>query len=455
MLESLQTTKDKVLHYTKNKLRDVHLKELLIGSSSAFIFKIIGMLAGYVFTLFITRNFGSDGMGVFALSVTVLSIFTIFGRLGLDTTILRLVTEYSAQDKKQSIKYTYLLTLKIIVPFCLLLSVILYLLSPYIADKIFNKVFLEAYFRIISLAILPMVLIFINSQALRGIKNIKSFTFLQHIAIFLFSCITFSVLLPFVKDRSLSVISYVMGIFIVAAMSHIFWTKYFNFKSFSADNGIAVRDLFSISLPLLLSSSMSFVMHWTDIIMLGILKTEGEVGVYNVALRVASLTTICLFAVNSIAGPKLGEMYGKNDVSGMRKVAMQSAKLIFWTSIPILLIFFIMPSYILNLFGTEFKSGVYAFLILNCGQFINAVSGPVGYILIMTGKQKVHQNIIVVSAITNIVLNILLIPKYGINGAAIASMISIIFQNLTSVIYIKVHFNVITFYVPFFRRYVS
>ncbi len=133
--------------------------------------------------------------------------------------------------------------------------------------------------------------------------------------------------------------------------------------------------------------------------MLGMFRTEKEVGIYNVALKLAALTSITLFAINTIAAPKFAEFWGRRDIKGLGRVAQQSTKLIFWTSFPILLSFWLFPSYILNVFGSEFKAGSTALIILTFGQFINAISGSVGYILQMTGKQKVFQNIILTATI--------------------------------------------------------
>lgn len=437
-----------LLNYISIKLKDAHLKELLHGSSTAFILKIVGMLFGYAFALLITRNFGAHAMGIFALSTTALSIFSIVGRLGFDTALLRFVAEYSSQNRWDLVKEIYIKSMKIVVPSCLLLSVILYLTSPYMAKHIFHKEYLSFYFRIVSFAVLPMVLILINSQTLRALKKIKEFSFLQNISNFLFASIFLAVLLVFTKQQSIPVVSYVSALFLGAVVSQILWQKNAKLGAVQYGKTIKLKTILNVSLPMLLSSSMFFIMNWTAIIMLGMMKTDAEVGIFNVAVKIATVTSITLFAINSIAAPKFAEFYGKRDMKGLGKIAQQSTKLIFWTSFPILLVIFIFPSFILGIFGQEFKTGIYALILLTIGQFINAISGSVGLILQMTGKQKVFQNIMFIATLINIILNAILIPRYGINGAAFASMISMGLLNLSSVIYVKVYLNIVTLYVP-------
>ena len=100
----------------------------------------------------------------------------------------------------------------------------------------------------------------------------------------------------------------------------------------------------------------------------------------------------------------------------------------------------------LSIFGEDFIIGKNALLILLIGQSVSVMSGSVGFILQMTGKEKIFQNILFLALLVNIGLNILLIPTYGILGAAIASTISIVFWNLTSVVYIYKEYQVLTFF---------
>jgi O-antigen/teichoic acid export membrane protein len=442
----------KITQIYKNKTEDKHLKELLTGSSSAFTLKIIGMIFSYIFTLLITRNLGADAMGVYALSLTVLNVFSILGRLGLDTALLRFVAEFSAQGRKDLVKEIYNRSLKMIIPFSLLLALILFSVAPYIAKYVFHKEYLSLYFRVISLAILPVVLTLINSSLLRAIKKIIAFAFFQHISNFLFASLTMILLLLFSNNKLLPVVSLIVSLFISAVLSQFLWLKNSQLHSVQESNQTTFKSILDVSMPMLFASSISFVLHWIDTLMLGIFRTDGEVGIYNITVKVAMFASITLFTINSITAPKCAEFYGKKDIDGLRKITMHSTKLIFWTSFPLIIVIFLFPSFILGIFGKEFKTGSYALMFLASGQFISAISGSVAIILNMTGNQKVFQNIILLVTILNVIMNLLLIPVYGINGAAFANMISIILNNLLCVFYIHRIFGIFTIYLPFLKR---
>ena len=88
----------------------------------------------------------------------------------------------------------------------------------------------------------------------------------------------------------------------------------------------------------------------------------------------------------------------------------------------------------------------------SCGRLISSFSGSVGNILQMTGNQNIYAIILLIGAILNVVLNLIFIPLYGINGAAIASMSSLIVWNLSMVLVVKQKFGFYTCYIPFIKR---
>ncbi len=455
-----------MINKIKNKINnDIHLKELLKGSSIAFVLRIVGIIAGYIFTLLITRGYGAEAMGVFALSFTLLQISSVIGRLGMDTALLRFVAEYSSQGKWEIVKDVYKKAIKLVLPFSVLLSALVFFLSPYIAEYMFKKPHLTPYFQIVSIGIVPFVLLYIHAESLRGLKKIKEYMFLQQVGIFIIASIILGTLTLYMSSlqtsinlNKLPITVYIFSVFILSVIAYFIWKKYTkkepsqSEKKVPAQKGLSYSYILSVSIPMLFSSSLALIMGWTDTIMLGIFRTEEEVGIYNVALKISMITSITLMAINTIAAPKFAEFWGKGDIKGLAKVAQQSTKLIFWTSFPILLVFLIFPKPILGIFGKEFKAGAIALMILTVGQFVNAAAGSVGYILQMTGHQKFHQNVILIGALLNTILNYLLIPIYGIIGAAVASAVSMIFWNVAFSVKVKTSLKEFIFYFPILRR---
>jgi len=293
-----------------------------------------------------------------------------------------------------------------------------------------------------------MVLLFINLECLRGLKKIKEYAFLMHIAIPLVASIILGIAYLFDKTKNAPLAAYMVSVILAFLTSQVIWLKRSRIRPTPSENFMGWIKLFRVSIPMLLTSSLFQVLGWTDVIMLGIFRTEREVGIYNIAMKIAIAVNIISMSISTIAAPKFAELYGQGDLKKLCEVIRNSTKLIFWTSLPVILILMLFPSFLLGIFGEEFKAGVYALLVLTVAQFINASCGSVGFILQMTGKELIFQNIMIGAAIINITLNGLLIPIYGINGAAFASLISVAFWNFMSVFYVRSKLHVVTIYLP-------
>jgi O-antigen/teichoic acid export membrane protein len=113
-------------------------------------------------------------------------------------------------------------------------------------------------------------------------------------------------------------------------------------------------------------------------------------------------------------------------------LASISAKMMTLLASPILLAFIFLPGLVLTIFGSEFRDGSSALTILALGQFVNVATGSVGYILIMTGHERTERNIAASFVLINAILNFILIPRLGIEGAALATATSLALRNLTA-----------------------
>ena len=438
----------------KSRIPDLHLRELLKGTSIAMVIRVLGVGTSYLFTFLIARLYGAGAMGSFALAQTVLMITAIIARLGFDTASVRFVSENYSQKKYGILRKVYFAILKMVIPMSILLSVGLFFLAPILAE-IMHKPEMESLFRISAFGVLPFALLFIHSESFRGMKKIIHYSLFRNMTTpFIASIVLLGYYFSGLSSKIYPVYSYLISIGVLSVIAIAMWLIQMP-KSDETDKNqkIKKRNLLNVSLPMLLTSSMGYILQWTGIFILGIFRPEWEVGVYNVAMKISLVTSISLFAINSIAAPKFAELFAQGKMKDFEKIVHQSTRLIFWTSAPFLLLFLIFPTFFLGLFGEEYIFGKWTLIYLTIGQFINAISGSVGYILQMTGKQKTFQNIMIVSTIINIIMNVIFIPKFGITGAAIASALSLIIWNLTSIFMVKKNHNILTLYLP--KRFIS
>jgi len=446
----------------ENALKDKDFSELIKGSGISFFLRFGGLAVGYLLTLLIANLFGANGLGDYVLAITILRLFTLLAKLGLDTTSIRFIAAFASQDKWTSIFRFRKQVISILSISSILASLLMYFLAEPIADLInanYKYIQLSAFF------VLPMAFFMLHYESLRGLKRIAAFSFFYMMAQGLFTIVSVLIIHQFTSSSNVPIYAYLVSIFIVSILS--FLSFKYSLKKSSEGKESAEKELRSyseilkISVPLMFAQSVQFIMAWTDKLMLGAIDTpnvslglttnSSEVGIYHTAFKLSMFAAVALMSINSIASPKFAEMYASKNREGLKKIVHQSTKMIFWVTLPLVVIFFSIPDFLLGLFGEEFKVGMFAFILLSCGKMISAFSGSVGNILQMTGNQNILARILFLGAIINVLLNLILIPKYGINGAAIASTISTVFWNITMVFAVKKKLGFYSFYLPFIR----
>jgi O-antigen/teichoic acid export membrane protein len=293
----------------------------------------------------------------------------------------------------------------------------------------------------------------LNAHALRGYKKIKQFASIVYLFPRIFTIATLLILvLLFGRVVTFPFISFSFGLYATMLVSIIF--IFFTFRVESSkrkkdEESPTIRSILKVSLPMLVTHSSFLILNWMNILLIGYFSTEVDAGIYNVALRVAMMTSLTLQAVNSIAAPKFAENYSRQDKNGLNKVINQSTKLILYSSTPILLGCVIFSRPILSIFGPAFKDGYLVLIIIAIGQFFSALCGPVGNILNMTGHERIVKNTMSSALIINLILGIIFIPGLGILGAAVSITVTTIYWNAILVIAVKKKIGVSMFRVLF------
>lgn len=435
-------------------LKDKHLLELLKGSSIILVLRVFGSIVGFLLMFLITRSYGESGAaiwGEYLLVILVLQIFVIVGRFGADTALLRFVATFNAKGLKKNIRLVYRKALRMVIPIGVLLSAVMYFSAPLLAQKM-EGVQLQN-IQWMALFVLPFSWFFINAQCLRGVKNMKAYSFLFNAAVSTFSLLLLASLLVFDKESLLADVNwplyaFAFGVSVSFALSLFWWFKAAKGEGYQEDLVVSSRQFLNTSTPMLLAQSITFVIGWTDQLMLGALIDAQAVGIYGAAFKYSTIAVIFLMAINGIAAPKFAEFHGENDLKGLEKTVKQSTKMIFWTTLPLVLVFCLFPKFFLGLTGSKFETASLTLILLMLARFYSAVCGSVGNILQMTGHQKVVQNIMLIAAVINIMLNLLLIPIYLLEGAAVASLVSVVFWNTAMVITVKKKFGFYSVYLP-------
>jgi O-antigen/teichoic acid export membrane protein len=191
---------------------------------------------------------------------------------------------------------------------------------------------------------------------------------------------------------------------------------------------------FAASLPIIFVGMIQIVNNRMSILMLGSIKGAEAVGVFAVVTRGAELLTFMLNAVNINLGPVIASLYAKNDMVQLQRVVTRSARLIFLITLPGTAFFLLGGHWFLLLFGANFTQGQTALTILSLGQLMNTMAGSVALLLMMSGHERDVAVGVGIGLLLNILLNLLLIPPLGINGAALAQTVSLVTWNVVLIV---------------------
>jgi O-antigen/teichoic acid export membrane protein len=188
-----------------------------------------------------------------------------------------------------------------------------------------------------------------------------------------------------------------------------------------------------------------FLFTQADLWVVGMITSTKDVGIYGVTAKLVTLIAFPIGALSAIVPSLISSIHTSGDLDELRKVVRGSSRWILSISMPIILILILEGDIILSyVFGEQFLLGYTALLILSIGQVINSGSGLVGYFLQMTGGHKVYMKIAITFSITNVALNFLLVPHFGINGAAFSTSFCLAMINIISVFVVYKRSSVLT-----------
>lgn len=186
----------------------------------------------------------------------------------------------------------------------------------------------------------------------------------------------------------------------------------------------------SCSLSMLFVGVVQVINLRVDMLMVGAIRGMPDAGLYGAASQVAGLTLIGLLGVNAIAAPMISELHAKGRHEEFQRFLTLAAWGICAVTLPLGLGLIGMGAWLLGLFGSEFVAGYPVLVTLVIGQSVSALIGPVGFLAIMTGNQRGGAWIFGIGAALNIVLNAILIPRFGLLGAAASTALATGFWKL-------------------------
>ncbi len=184
------------------------------------------------------------------------------------------------------------------------------------------------------------------------------------------------------------------------------------------------------AMPFALSQMLNTLNTQVDALMLGALDSPTAVAYYTVTQRLTMLITLPLISVTVALAPHVASLFAARRLGELQRAITASTRLVLALSLPFTLIYVVAGTFFLGLFGAEYRVAQTALTIFSLGQLVNAATGPVATLLMMTGHERAATLSTGAGVALHVLLNLLLIPGWSIEGAAVAGGISVAVLNM-------------------------
>jgi O-antigen/teichoic acid export membrane protein len=411
------------------------VSKILKGSSKIFSIKAIGAIFLILSSVLISRKYGAQSFGVFSIYFALLQLLAMISRLGMDVYIVRVLPTISKNRNKISDYFTSILVLIIIS--CLIVLIIFSLLIDLIDLYFFQTLQLNGSLQTISYLILPFTIFSLIPEIFRGFNKIAQYAVLKNLILNLL--LFFFVLLGTDLKNTLYPLKALNYSILISFSVSLIWLSFFlksrrvKFKSKAKD----LNKHFRKAYPMYLSAVLVYLISSMDNYLIGLFMNEKSVGYFNACLKLTLATTFIMISFNGYLAPRFSELFHKKNIDELNFYYNKAIKIILILSLPIIIILSGFPSFFLKIFGDEFVNASRCLIILNLSSVVVAFFGLAGTVLNMSDQQSKLLKIIFSAFVIKIIFAVVLIPLFGLDGAATSFFIATCYWNIKSYIVVN------------------
>ena len=414
-----------------------HWRELALRSGAVLAIRVLGAGLGFAFNVALARVLGAQGLGIFHLSLTFTLIASVVGRMGMDAAMLKFgATSHAAQDWHR-LAALHRMGMGIAAVCCGIVAASTFVAADWVAATVYSDPAIAHPLRLMSLALLPFSLLSLYGELLKAGQHQALSSLIQGAALPITSLLLLFLFADRITGPGAASGLYLASTLVVCVAAFALWRRSVPQTGVAATRPISVSELLATSMPMYGSALADVVMTFSDVLILGLFASSADVGVYTAAARTALLTRFLLLATSSVAAPRFAALHAADDKDGIAKLAVRATILTTLSTLPLLVLFLMFPERILSVFGAQFEAGASVLIVLAIGQFVNAATGPVGYLLNMSGLHRIEGRIAVAGAVMTVGFCFALIPGWGLLGAAAANAIATAACNLMRVCFAK------------------
>jgi len=413
---------------------DSNLKTSLKSTGLLLGGTIFDTILGLICTILIARFFSVGEYGIYSLTVFLIVFFYGISGLGIFEANSRFISFYRGKNDYKKVQGVIKTSFVLVGISSTLIAITLFFLSDFIAVTVFGINDLAIVMRIFVISVPLWAITKTIVSVFRGFESTKEKVYFTFISLQILKVIFFISVIYLGLTLEYIFIGFLFAVLITFLIAMMYYYK--NYKKFfkkdidTDKSNWCFKEMLSFSWPLIFSGLAWFLISGFDKIMLGILTSEVEVGYYNGATPIARhlifFYTITVFIFQPIAS----KLYAQKNIQELKRYYQVLTKWIFTLAFPFIMVLLLFPETIITLFyGSKYIIASQALQLMTIGIMIYLLLALSAEVITVLGKTKIILLFTLIGGGINIILNYLLIPLYGINGAAFATMTSFIIIN--------------------------
>jgi O-antigen/teichoic acid export membrane protein len=402
---------------------------------------LLTTVVSFALSLLITHELRAGAFGLYSIALATVLLAQAPAVLGLDVGAVRFVALRASEGDEEGARGSVQAAFAVVALTSTALTLVLYWKAPWLTGSFFRKPEATDPVRLVALSLPALALTRVAIGSLQGLGIMRYSALLNPARVVVNVAVAAPVLGLGYGATGLA------GAFLATQWAALALALALLVRALPRAFLPAVRRwrlpaLLRFSLPQTLTTLLLQTILWTDTLVLGRLRTAAEVAVYAIVQRLLSPAQTVSTATGQMFAPRVAAEDARGD---RRALELMLKRVTYWNvsiATPVFAALLLLPGPLLRLFGSTYSTGTTALAILAAGQLFNAATGPLGQVINMSGRPHVTLVNNAAVAVLNVVGCLLLIPPFGLTGAACSTTGAITLVNLIKLAQVRAFFRI-------------
>jgi O-antigen/teichoic acid export membrane protein len=386
---------------------------------------LVGIGAGAVLMMInevlAARFLGPAGYGLYALALMTARMSAVIAVFGVPVSILHYLPVQLSRGKRHHALGTILGCMPLPLVFGLMLALGLGIGADWVASRVLGQPGAGPFLAVLGFAIPLLVVIDLLGIIVRGFGRALPAVVIQNMVPQLCSIGVLAFLL--VSDGPQIGVAYAQigGLIVSVPLGIWFVMRLVRDRIGSVKPGFQLGSLYGYALPITFNVIATLVIGLTDLFMLGVFTDASTVGAYRACMQIVLVFGLPMNALRATTAPVYTVLIADERQAALQTTYAAAVRLATLMAIPLLVLIIVNGGDFLGIMGPAFIIGAPALLVLACGQAVESAFSASHVVLMIGSRQRLEAVNMALAAGLNLVLNLLLIPSYGMLGAALST----------------------------------